>query len=66
MGLWIVECVYSVPPPQNRYFRYQPFLLLLLAGTYQGTCVAITHDRYFLDNVAEWILELDQVSDISM
>ncbi len=29
-------------------------------GTYQGTCVAITHDRYFLDNVAQWILELDQ------
>lgn len=27
---------------------------------YQGTCVAITHDRYFLDNVAGWILELDQ------
>jgi ATP-binding cassette ChvD family protein len=26
---------------------------------YQGTVVAITHDRYFLDNVAEWILELD-------
>jgi len=29
-------------------------------GSYQGTCVAITHDRYFLDNVAQWILELDQ------
>ncbi len=27
---------------------------------YSGTVVAITHDRYFLDNVAEWILELDQ------
>ena len=27
---------------------------------YQGTVVAITHDRYFLDNVAKWILELDQ------
>ena len=27
---------------------------------YQGTIVAITHDRYFLDNVAEWILELDR------
>ncbi|GGZ78445.1 energy-dependent translational throttle protein EttA [Streptomyces echinoruber] len=27
---------------------------------YQGTVVAITHDRYFLDNVAEWILELDR------
>ena len=26
---------------------------------YTGTVVAITHDRYFLDNVAEWILELD-------
>ncbi|MCH1511966.1 MAG: energy-dependent translational throttle protein EttA [Acidimicrobiales bacterium] len=27
---------------------------------YVGTVVAITHDRYFLDNVAEWILELDR------
>ena len=27
---------------------------------FPGTIVAITHDRYFLDNVAEWILELDR------
>jgi ATP-binding cassette ChvD family protein len=27
---------------------------------YSGTVVAITHDRYFLDNVAKWILELDR------
>ncbi len=27
---------------------------------YTGTVVAITHDRYFLDNVAQWILELDR------
>lgn len=27
---------------------------------FTGTIVAITHDRYFLDNVAEWILELDR------
>ncbi|MCP5369894.1 MAG: energy-dependent translational throttle protein EttA [Rickettsiaceae bacterium] len=27
---------------------------------YKGTVVAITHDRYFLDNVAEWILEIDR------
>ena len=27
---------------------------------YEGTVVAITHDRYFLDNVAQWILELDR------
>src|SRR5690242_4792180 len=26
---------------------------------YKGTVVAVTHDRYFLDNVAQWILELD-------
>ncbi len=27
---------------------------------YTGTVVAVTHDRYFLDNVAQWILELDR------
>jgi energy-dependent translational throttle protein EttA len=27
---------------------------------YKGTVVAVTHDRYFLDNVAKWILELDR------
>jgi len=27
---------------------------------YAGTVLAVTHDRYFLDNVAEWILELDR------
>jgi energy-dependent translational throttle protein EttA len=31
---------------------------------YPGTVVAITHDRYFLDNVAGWILELDRGSGI--
>src|ERR687893_578742 len=29
---------------------------------YEGTIVAVTHDRYFLDNVAGWILELDRGS----
>jgi ATP-binding cassette ChvD family protein len=29
-------------------------------GEYAGTVVAVTHDRYFLDNVAGWILELDR------
>jgi ATP-binding cassette ChvD family protein len=29
-------------------------------AAFKGTIVAITHDRYFLDNVAEWILELDR------
>jgi energy-dependent translational throttle protein EttA len=29
-------------------------------GQYPGTVIAVTHDRYFLDNVAGWILELDR------
>jgi len=29
-------------------------------GDYAGTVVAVTHDRYFLDNVAKWILELER------
>ncbi|MGH8959889.1 MAG: energy-dependent translational throttle protein EttA [Jatrophihabitantaceae bacterium] len=29
-------------------------------ANYPGTILAVTHDRYFLDNVAEWILELDR------
>ncbi|WP_437372158.1 energy-dependent translational throttle protein EttA [Maribacter litoralis] len=29
-------------------------------GSYKGTVIAVTHDRYFLDNVAGWILELDR------
>ena len=29
-------------------------------GEFPGTVVAVTHDRYFLDNAAEWILELDR------
>lgn len=28
--------------------------------TYEGTIICVTHDRYFLDNVASWILELDR------
>ena len=32
---------------------------------YHGTVVAVTHDRYFLDNVAGWILELDRGAGIS-
>ncbi|ENV6051285.1 energy-dependent translational throttle protein EttA [Neisseria gonorrhoeae] len=31
---------------------------------FPGTVVAVTHDRYFLDNAAEWILELDRGHDI--
>ncbi|MFN5588374.1 MAG: energy-dependent translational throttle protein EttA [Holosporales bacterium] len=33
---------------------------------YQGTVVTITHDRYFLDNVAQWILEVDRGQGIPL
>src|SRR5438045_1630228 len=33
-------------------------------GEYRGSVVAVTHDRYFLDNVAQWILELDRGTGI--
>src|SRR5258708_39305107 len=32
--------------------------------SYPGTIIAVTHDRYFLDNVAGWILELDRGAGI--
>ncbi len=32
---------------------------------YEGTVIAVTHDRYFLDNVANWILELDRGESIA-
>lgn len=32
--------------------------------SYKGTVIAVTHDRYFLDNVADWILELDRGAGI--
>ena len=36
------------------------FWLERFLADYKGTVVAVTHDRYFLDNVAGWILELDR------
>ena len=38
--------------------QYQ--LLITVNAEFKGTVVAVTHDRYFLDNVAGWILELDR------
>ena len=37
-----------------------PCLARALSRGYPGTVIAVTHDRYFLDNVAGWILELDR------
>ena len=43
------------PPRRRVRRRLERFL-----HDFEGTVVAITHDRYFLDNVAGWILELDR------
>ena len=46
--------------PTNHLDAESVFWLERFLQDYSGTVVAITHDRYFLDNVAKWILELDR------
>ncbi len=46
--------------PTNHLDAESVFWLERFLQEYSGTVVAITHDRYFLDNVAQWILELDR------
>ncbi len=46
--------------PTNHLDAESVYWLERFLQEYAGTVVAITHDRYFLDNVAEWILELDR------
>ncbi len=46
--------------PTNHLDAQSVDWLELFLENYPGTVVAITHDRYFLDNCAEWILELDR------
>ena len=52
-------CCCSTSPPTTSTPRASQWLEQHLAK-YAGTVLAVTHDRYFLDNVAEWILELDR------
>lgn len=33
-------------------------VLCVCVQEYRGTVIAVTHDRYFLDNIAQWILEV--------
>jgi energy-dependent translational throttle protein EttA len=46
--------------PTNHLDAESVHWLELHLQQYQGTVIAVTHDRYFLDNVAGWILELDR------
>src|SRR6476620_3473216 len=46
--------------PTNHLDAESVAWLELFLKNYAGTVVAVTHDRYFLDNVAGWILELDR------
>ena len=46
--------------PTNHLDAESVYWLEQFLKSYTGTVVAITHDRYFLDNVAQWILELDR------
>jgi ATP-binding cassette ChvD family protein len=46
--------------PTNHLDAESVYWLERFLAEYKGTVVAVTHDRYFLDNVAGWILELDR------
>src|SRR4249920_310867 len=46
--------------PTNHLDAESVYWLERFLQEYAGTVVAVTHDRYFLDNVAKWILELDR------
>ena len=46
--------------PTNHLDAESVLWLERFLANYKGTVVAVTHDRYFLDNVAGWILELDR------
>lgn len=46
--------------PTNHLDAESVFFLERHLQHYKGTVIAVTHDRYFLDNAAEWILELDR------
>ena len=46
--------------PTNHLDAESVFYLERVLQAYEGTVIAVTHDRYFLDNVAQWILELDR------
>jgi len=46
--------------PTNHLDAESVFFLERHLQKYKGTVIAVTHDRYFLDNVAGWILELDR------
>ena len=46
--------------PTNHLDAESVFWLEQFLANYSGTVIAVTHDRYFLDNVAGWILELDR------
>jgi energy-dependent translational throttle protein EttA len=48
-----------VDEPTNHLDAESVYWLERFLQDYSGTVVAVTHDRYFLDNVAKWILELD-------
>ena len=54
------QICYLLDEPTNHLDAESVAWLERFLHDYTGTVVAITHDRYFLDNVAGWILELDR------
>ena len=53
-----ISCFSTNPP--TIWMLYSVAWLERYLSSFSGTVIAVTHDRYFLDNVAGWILELDR------
>ena len=61
MSLWVIHCPRTLPVITSYSIHYTKlYELEKHLQQYAGTVIAVTHDRYFLDNVAGWILELDR------
>src|ERR1700756_1240536 len=58
--LLLAPALLLLDEPTNHLDAESVLWLERFLADYKGTVVAVTHDRYFLDNVAGWILELDR------
>src|SRR5438128_1591990 len=62
--IWYLPQAPRLDEPTNHLDAESVAWLERFLAEFPGTVVAITHDRYFLDNVAKWILELDRGAGI--
>jgi energy-dependent translational throttle protein EttA len=57
--LWKNQICFLLDEPTNHLDAEAVSLLEKRLKSYKGTVIVVTHDRYFLNNVTEWILEIE-------